>query len=110
MVTRLEQAHILLTFYQKSYSEKYGHAPVFNRNKTKFLISDALRDIKPSEFKQLIVYYLETEKEPSIMALCYEYADILEAKKQNERDSSARKQLLIDTQNRVKEFRERFGK
>lgn len=110
MKSRLEQAHILITVFQDLFQKKFGERPIVNRNKLKYLISDALIDIKPLEFKQLIEYYMRIESDPALIDLCYNYAEILETKKRNEEDVDNRRQLMRETELRTKEFRERFSK
>lgn len=110
MIAKLDNAHTLISYYQKIYAEKYGEKPVLNRNKLKYLIADALRDFKIADFKAVIEYYLEVEKDPSLLKLCYEYAEIWERLRRNKKDADTRKQLLRDTKSRVQQFRERFGK
>lgn len=110
MANTIEQAHILITDYQRMYQIKFGEKPIMNRNKIKYLISDALKDLSVSQFRELMEYYVRTESDPSLVTLCYDYADILNTKRQNEKDLNQRRQLMRETEVRTKEFRERFGK
>jgi hypothetical protein len=110
MVDRLNQAHTLISFYQAQYQKQFGRRPVLNRNKLKYLIADILRDLSVAEVQKLISYYIKVEKEPSLISLCYEYTDILELMRKNENDSEERANLRRDTERRVMEFRERYGK
>jgi hypothetical protein len=110
MVDRLNQAHTLISFYQAEYQKRFGHRPILNRNKLKYLIADILRDLSMGEIQKLFSYYIRVEKDPSLISLCYEYTEILEQMRKNESDSTERANLRRDTERRVMEYRERYGK
>jgi hypothetical protein len=110
MVDRLNQAHTLISFYQTQYQSRFGKRPVLNRNKLKYLIADILRDLSVAEVQKLISYYIRVEKDPSLISLCYEYTEILEQMRKNETDSTERANLRRETERRVLEYRERYGK
>ena len=111
MVDRLNQAHMLISHYQKLYEQRFGKRPILNRNKLKYLLADILRDLSMDEVKALITYYIKVEKaEPALLTLCYDYAEILEVMRKNEKDASERSQLMRETMQRTREFRERYGK
>jgi|SRR3954468_6993705 hypothetical protein len=110
MVDRLNQAHTLISFYQTQYQKRFNRRPVLNRNKLKYLIADILRDLSVAEVQKLIAYYIKIEKDPELISLCYEYAEILEQMRKNDTDSEERANLRRDTERRVMEYRERYGK
>jgi hypothetical protein len=110
MVDKLNQAHSLISEYQRLYQHKFGEKPIMNRNKLKYLLVDILRDLSTAQVKELMAYYIEIEAQPSLLSFCYDYAELYEMKARNERDADERKRLMRETERRTKEFRERYGK
>lgn len=110
MVDKLNQAHSLISEYQRLYEKKFGNKPIMSRNKLKYLLVDILRDLTATQIKSLMAYYIDIESEPSLMTFCYDYAELFEMRERNERDAMERKRLLRETERRTKEFRERYGK
>jgi uncharacterized protein affecting Mg2+/Co2+ transport len=68
-----------------------------------------LKDFSTAEIKEIIDFYLKTDKDPSLYRLVYEYDEVVEAMEKEAADLEARKALLAETQKRVQEFRERYG-
>lgn len=104
-----KQAQAIITYFQEKYKEKFNKRAVVNRNKVQFLIANMLNDLTPTEIKKIIDFYVRTDKNPSLLYLCYEYDEVIEAMETQEKDLAARKALLAATEQRVKEFRERYG-
>ena len=108
-MSELTRAHTIITYYQNKYKEKYGQSTVVNRNKVQYLIVNMLKDLTIKEAKELIDFYLETDKHPSLATLCYEYDEVLVKKRLEAKDLEARLNLLSETQKTVEEFRRRYG-
>lgn len=107
---RLKQANELINYFIKLYGEKFGEKPVLNRHKQRFAVSDVLEDISYTKAQAILRYLVKVDAEPSLTKFCYEY-DELEVKMQREKkDDQERLQLRKETEQRVKEFRERYGK
>jgi len=110
-MNKLQAAHALISYYRQQFKRKFGYSPgLANRNKLKYLIGDALEDLSVDEFKTIIDFYLHIEAEPSLSSLCYEYDELFERMKRDEKDKTERQALLKETERRVQEFREKFGK
>lgn len=110
-MSKLQSAHSIISYYQKKYKEKVGVGPALaNRNKMKYLIADALEDLSVGDFQKIIDYYIRVESEPSLMSLCYEYDEMYRRMRADAKDQSDRLALLKETEERVKRFRETFGK
>lgn len=105
----LVKAHTVISYYQTKYKQKYGRSAIVNRNKLQYLIANMLKDLSLKELKQLIDFYLETDKNPQLYILCYEYDQVLERMQQEAADLDMRKILLSETQKKVEEFRRRYG-
>ena len=108
MPDAIKQAHAIIEFYKKSYKEKYGENPILNRNKLKYLIKDALADLSPNQFKELIKYYLRVELEPSLLKLCYEYDELMIKKEREKKELKLGAQLRRETRERVENFRRTY--
>lgn len=108
-MTELTRAHTVISYYQTKYKEKYDKPTVVNRNKTQYLVVNMLKDLTIKEAKDLIDFYLKTDKSPSLITLCYEYDDVLEKKASEAKDLENRINLLSETQKAVEEFRRRYG-
>lgn len=103
------QAHTVISYYQKIYSDKFGKRPVVNRNKLQYLIANVLKDLSLKEIKALLDFYVKTTISPSLLYFCYEYDEIMQKRDQESEDLEMRKQLMIKTQQNVEEFRRRYG-
>jgi len=99
----------IISYYVSEFKNKYGNNPVVNRNTVKYLIDNMLRDLSVEEIKDLIVYYLQIETEPSLQKLCYEYDDILIKQREEQEDAGKRRIVMNETHRRVLEFRQRYG-
>lgn len=108
-MTDLTRAHTLISYYQKKYKERYGQSTVVNRNKVQYLIVNMLKDLSMAEAKDLVDFYIKTDKSPSLITLCYEYDDVLVKKDQEAKDLENRINLLAETKKTVEEFRRRYG-
>lgn len=108
MSNEFERIHTVINFFNKKFQEKTGKKCLTNRNKVKYLVSDMLKDISVEESKNLIQYYLETDKNPTLQKFCFEYDEIAGHKKTSDCDKVTRISLLAETKKSVVEFRERY--
>jgi hypothetical protein len=104
-----KQAHAIISYYQTKYKEKFNRKPVVNRNKLQYLILNALRDLSMKELKELIDFYIRTDRSPSLLHFCYEYDEVLDKMNEEVKDLEKRKALLQQTQKNVMEFRRQYG-
>lgn len=103
------RSHQIISYYKTKYKEKRGIAAVVNRNKVQYWINNILKDMSSNDLKDLIDFYLSTDKNPSLSSFCYEYDEILRKKQSEEKDLESRKKLISRTQQSVEEFRRRYS-
>jgi len=104
-----KKVQALMNFYIKEHQRLKGSKPVVNRNKLQYLLVNILKDLSVNEIKELMTFYIKTDKDPSLLYFCYEYDTVIEERKKVSVDLDARKALMRETQQRVKEYRERYG-
>jgi DNA/RNA-binding domain of Phe-tRNA-synthetase-like protein len=104
-----KQAHIIISYYQSKYKIKFNRKPVVNRNKLQYLILNVLRDLSIDEIKELVDFYISTDRNPSLLRFCYEYDEVLGKMNEESKDLEKRKALLLQTQKNVMEFRRQYG-
>lgn len=104
-----QQAHTLITYFQKEYLIKFNKKAIVNRNKLQNLVVNMLKDLTLPEAKQVVDFYIRTDRSPTMLYLCYEYDEVLQEMKSHEKDLEQRKALMRQTQNNVEEFRRRYG-
>lgn len=110
MVEAFKNAEALIKYYKDQYKARYGRDQVIPRSKVKYPLKDALKDFSLTELKKLIDFYLRTEKRPTITSFAYEYAEISEEYEFQKAQAYERNQLRRQTEESVREFRERYGK
>jgi hypothetical protein len=108
-MTELTKAHTIISYYQTQYKNRYGKTATVNRNKVQYLIVNILKDWSVKQVKELIDFYLETDKNPNLSLFCYEYDEVLESMHESIKDLENRKNLLSQTEKAVQEFRRRYG-
>lgn len=108
-MSEVTKAHTIISYYKTKYKEKYDRPPIVNRNKVQYLVANVLKDLGIQQVKDLIDFYIETDRNPTLADFCYEYDDILVRMETEAKDLENRKNLLSETQKRVEEFRRRYG-
>jgi hypothetical protein len=104
-----QKAEKLITHYSNEFFKKFKSRPIMNRNKTKFLVIDMLRDITITQAKKLVDYFISHSKEePEFIELLYNYGDIMKEMDIEVVDKKHREQLLSETEKAVRDFRERY--
>lgn len=103
-------ANGLITYFSNIYKVRFNERPIVNRSKHKYGLADVLQDWSQKDVKSFLDYYVRTEAQPDLSDFCRRYDDIIRDKKLEDDDAVHRKQLMSETQKRVQEFRERFGK
>lgn len=105
-----DKAHSVMSFYLKCYNAKFGRHQVINRNKYKFQIIDILKDLTVKELLNLVDYYINNSRSPSLQEFVYDYDSIKLEKDQRESDKENRIALLRQTKIEVQKFRERYNR
>lgn len=104
-----KQAHAIITYYQTKYKAKFGRRAIVNRNTLQWSVANILKDLTVKEIKNLIDFYISTDKNPSLKTFCYDYDEIYQRMDLEAKDLEERKALLKKTQKDVEEFRRRYG-
>lgn len=107
---RLKQANELVTLFMSLFKERFHKTPVLNRYKQRFALSDILEDMSFDDLKMLLKYYVKVDAEPSLTSFCYEYDELYVKMQRDAKDEAERHQIRKETEQRVREFRERYGK
>jgi hypothetical protein len=108
MENEFEKIHEVINFFNRQFQAKNNRKCLTNRNKVRYLISNMLQDISLEKTKDLIRYYIETDKDPTLQKFCFEYDEIDEQKEASDCDKIRRISLLAETKKSVVEFRERY--
>lgn len=100
------QCHALTSYFIKQYKEKYGKAPVVNRNIAKNAFSNMLMDYESDDLKQLIDFFLTTQSNTRhrINDLFYGYDRLVEAMRQHDEDVALQQRLREETKRRTEEW------
>lgn len=101
------ECHALTTYYIKKYKEKYGIAPVVNRNVAKIQFENMLMDYNSEEIRNLIDFFFTTESSNShkISTLFYGYDKLVDAMRLHDQDVAFREKLKEETKRRAEEWR-----
>jgi hypothetical protein len=103
------KAHSIISYYQTQYKSMYGKSAIVNRNKAQYSVINILKDLSVSQIKQLIDFYLKTDKYPNFISFCYEYDEVLIKMNEELDDLEIRRHLLDNTKKTVDEFRKRYN-
>jgi hypothetical protein len=99
-------AYGLLDFYKELYSERYGRAPTINKYRDKWGASDVCEEVGLKEAKLLLSYYFRTQTYGHPLITFFANYDVLAAeKKRQEADNERIKQIMKETEKRVKGVR-----
>lgn len=101
------ECHALTTYFIKQYKEKYGKAPVVNRNVCKVQFQNMLLDYSTEEIRELIDFFLTTQSgnNHKINDLFYGYDKLVEAMQQQQADMLFRQKLREETRQRTEEWK-----
>jgi hypothetical protein len=102
-----QQCHAAITYYEKAYTEHYDKKPVINRHTARWGFDSVLRDLSPTECKELIDYYFQTGGNHALDWFFYNYDKLLIARSSQVANADERSRLREESKQRVKEWRER---
>jgi len=106
-----KDCHILTSYYEKLYREKYQTAAVVNRNTAKWGFDSILKGISPEETKELLDYWFSNnsaQRHP-LQWFFYNYEKLIETRNAQSEDDARRAALRKETEERVRKWRERRG-
>lgn len=101
------ECHALTSYFIKQYTQKYGKAPVVNRNIAKTQFQNMLMDYSSEEIRNLIDFFLTTQSSNNhrINDLFYGYDRLVEAMRQHDEDVILQQRLREETKRRTEEWR-----
>lgn len=114
MATKATTAQInsMINRYLKNYEGVYGQRPQdFNRFREKWGFRDMIEDLGYSRSEQIVDYYFETRHVGHpVNTLFYEYDKLDKILTERAADEENRARLRRESEQRVKEWREKHGK
>lgn len=107
-----KDCHALTSHYIKVYTSKYGTKPVVNRNTARWGFDSILYDMTVKEAYDLVDYYLETNSsvDHSLQWFFNNYDRLLTHREDAKKDAEHRRRVRQESEQRVKEWREKRGK
>lgn len=104
-----KDCHILTSYYEKKFKEKYHSAAVVNRNDARWKFDAILNGLSVNETKSLIDFWFETDsaQRHPLVWFFYNYDKLIAIKSEQLEDAELRDKLRHDTEERVKKWRER---
>ncbi len=104
-----KECHILTTYYEKKFKEKYQTAAVVNRNTAKWGFDSILKGLSPEETKDLIDYWfgVDSVQRHPLQWFFYNYEKLIETRALQAEDSDIRAKQRKETEERVRKWRER---
>lgn len=85
--------------------------PVVNRHSARWSFASVLEGLSPDEVKALIDYYFTTNstKRHNLEWFFYNYDKLIEGRTESDKDKDRRERLRHESEQRAREWRERFG-
>lgn len=108
MAVKVQDCHLLITYFAKQYREKYGDSPVINRWRARYGFESVLMDMPMDEAKGLIDFYLLTvsTNRHSLDWFFNNYDKIINNRNEHEIELKRREQQRRETQERTSRWRE----
>ena len=108
--TLVKQSNALITQFIKSWTERYGKAPVLNRYKWKWAFRDMIDDLGYERAKEVVAYYFRTNRiGHPVEHLAYNYDQLHNILLEREKDNEKTALLMRETEQRVKEWEKKLG-
>jgi hypothetical protein len=104
LVTSQQQPHVLVSFYESSYKEKYDKKPIINRYRDKWGMKDVIDTVGFDRAKELITYYFKTTNPGHSMIWFLNNFDELDRSlSEKEKDRDLRMRLREQTKKMIEE-------
>lgn len=104
-----KDCHILTTYYEKKYKDKYQSTAVVNRNDARWKFDNILKGMTVKEAKELLDFWFDTnsiQRHPLVWFF-YNYDKLITIKADLAEDATLREKQRRETEERVKNWRER---
>ncbi len=99
------QDHILISYYEAKYAQKYGRRPLVNRHREKWGFQDMLESLPMEDCKRVIDYYLDLDVSHTVRGLLHKFDVYFENMNESEAEKAERIRLRNQTKDVVAEFR-----
>ena len=106
-----KQAYVVLTYFLKKYEDRYKRKPMnWNRYRDKWGFQSMVEDVGVDRAKEIIDYYFDTNKPGHTAAFLFNNYDRINNRMiESEEDKVRRAQLMVESAERVKQWREKNG-
>lgn len=105
-----KDCHALITYFENKFKLRYDKSPVVNRNTARWNFDAMLKSMKVLDVQLLIDYYFDNvEVGHNLTWFFYNYDKLVETRSDNKADAEHRAKLRRESEQRAKEWRERFG-
>jgi hypothetical protein len=104
-----KDCHVLISYYEKLYKERYHSAAVVNRNSAKWSFDSILKGMSPEDTKELLDYWfsVDSPQRHPLTWFFYNYDKLIAARAEQDEDAALRARLRHETEERVRKWRER---
>lgn len=101
MATDRQQAHALITYFQKKYKKYFGvNPPAFNRHALSHGFEALVKDY-PAQGEAIIDFYFDSYENPDPGKFIYQYGRVVELMLEAEADEKERRELRRKTIERM---------
>lgn len=102
MSAKNKNAHTMISWYEKLFSEKYGRKPIINRYKEMWGLKAVVEHIGLEDSKSLMEYYFKTTKQGHPLDFFIgNYDKLIQSKNLSDADRLARKRIMNQTRKLV---------
>ena len=102
MATDRQQAHALITYFQRKYIKAFGMSPPgFNRHALAYGFEGLVKDY-PGMGEKIIDFYFDNYEDPQPVKFTYEYGKVVTAIQEVEADEAERRAIRKRTIERMK--------
>ena len=108
--TESQQAHALISAYEKRFADKYNYKPIMNRFKYRWGFDSMIKDLGYTRAEDVIEFYFRTERiGHPVDYLLYNYEKLNEIKTASDLDDDERCKIRAATKLRVAEWEKLHG-
>lgn len=108
--TETQQAHTLISIYERLFVDRYNQKPVMNRFKFKWGFVSMIEDLGYKRAESVIEFYFRTERVGHpVDYLLYNYEKLNEIKTASDNDDEERARIRAATKLKVEEWERTHG-
>ncbi len=108
MAVTAKDCHALITYYEKSYNDKYGKVPNVNRYAARWGFDSVLQSMNSVQAKELLDYYFTTPatRKHDLDWFFYHYHELVESMLKAKDDAAHRRKLMEESKLRAEQWRQ----